>query len=305
MNDNGSRPSDSPPEWVQAGRGIGPLVRWIFNTEAPLTGLCLARETGEVLAADAIGSLYRIDRRGGYSAVNRIREPIRHIAFSDDGEFAAALAGESQVYRFDRQLQTVWKLDLPEQCLQVAIDPYGQYIAVSLADGGNLIFDARRRRVAGFATIRPLSHLAFLTTEPTLVSAAEHGLICCHSITGESLWEEKLWSNVGRLTATGDGELIYIAGFNHGVQTFDGSGAPIGSYIVEGTVNRIATSYEPQRLIASTIEKHLYWLDADGELLWATMTPEDVVHLSCDPFGEWAVCGFAGGQVICLDWSRG
>jgi len=305
MNNDPSRPSFSTPEWVRTGRGIGPLLRWMFTTEAPLTGLCLARETGEVLAADEIGSLYRIDRRGEYSAVNRIREPIRHIAFSDDGEFAAALAGDTQVYRFDRQLQTVWRLDLPEACLQVAIDPYGQYIAVSLADGGNLVFDSRKRRVAGFATIRPLSHLVFLTTEPTLLGAAEHGLICCHSLTGECLWEEKLWSNVGRLAATGDGELIYIAGFNHGVETFDGSGSPIGSYIVEGTVNRIATSYDPGRLIASTVEKHLYWLDADGELLWAAAAPEDVVQLACEPFGEWALCGFASGQVLCLDWSRG
>ncbi len=305
MNDDPSRPPGPPPDWVRKGRGIGPSVRWTFTTEAPLTGLALARETGEVLAADEIGSLYRIDRRGEYSAVNRIREPIRQVAFSDDGQFAAALAGETQVHRFDRQLQTQWHLDLPEQCLQVAIDPYGQYIAVSLADGGNLIFNAQKRRVAGFASIRPLTHLKFLTAEPALLGAAEHGLLCCHSLTGDCQWEEKLWSNVGRLAATGDGELIYIAGFNHGVQTFDGSGAPIGSYIVEGTVNRIATSYEPHRLIASTVEKHLYWLDADGELLWATVTPEHVAQLSCDPFGEWAVCGFANGQVICLDWSRG
>jgi hypothetical protein len=266
--------------------------------------LCLARETGEVLAADQIGSLYRIDRRGDYSAVTRVREPIREIAISDDGQFAVGLVGPAHVHRFDRQLQTVWRLDLPEECLQVAIDPYGAYIAVSLADGGNLLYDAEKRRVAGFTTIRPLRHLRFLTTEAALVGSAEHGLLCCHAITGDELWQQKLWSNVGQLTTTGDGELLYIAGFSHGVQTFDTGGAPVGSYIVDGTVHRIATSYDPHRLIAATIEKHLYWLDADGEMLWASITPEGVVRLSCEPLGEWAVCGFANGEVLCLDWSR-
>ncbi|MBX3436438.1 MAG: hypothetical protein KF861_03035 [Planctomycetaceae bacterium] len=304
MTNDPSRPSSPTPDWVRRGKGIGPVVRWRFTAEACLTGLSLAAETGEVLATDEIGSIYRIDRSGEYSAVTRLRDPIQHVAFSDDGQFVAALAAETQVHRFNRQLQTVWRLDLPERCLQVAIDPYGQYIAVSLADGGNLVFDAQKRRVAGFATIRPLKHLKFLTGRAALLAAAEHGLVCCHSLSGESQWEEKLWSNVGQLAATGDGELVYIAGFNHGIQAFDGSGAPQGSYIVEGTVNRVATSYEPNRLIASTVERHLYWLDADGELLWATVAPEDVAHVACDPFGEWGLCGLIGGEVICLDWTR-
>ncbi len=292
------------PDWVRAGRGIGPSVRWTFATDAPLTGLQLARETGEVLAADETGGLYRIDRRGEYSAVNRLREPIREIAWSDDGQSAVALVGDSQIHRFDRRLQIEWTLNLPELCLQLAIDPYGQYLVVSLADSGNLVFDAMKRRIAGFETIRPLKHLRFLTTESTIVGAAEHGLICCHALDGEQIWQEKLWSNVGEMTTTGDGDLIYIAGFTHGVQTFDGHGDAIGSYIVEGTVNRLATSYEPHRLIAATVERHLYWLDADGELLWSALTPCDVVRLSCDPLGEWTVIGFADGKIICLDWSR-
>lgn len=301
--DRSQRPAG--PDWVRQGRGIGPSVRWTFGVDAPLTGLRLARETGEILAADETGGLYRIDRKGDYSAVNRLRDPIREVSWSDDGQVAVALVGDSQLHLFDRSLKERWMLDLPEECYQIAIDPYGQYIAVSLADSGNLIFDAKKRRVAGFETIRPLKHIRFLTSEATLVGAAEHGLICCHSLDGEQLWQEKLWSNVGEMTATGDGNLIYLAGFTHGVQTFDGDGDPIGSYILEGTVNRLATSYDPNRLIATTVERHLYWLDADGELLWSAETPNDVVRLTCDPFGEWVVCGFADGHLVCLDWSRG
>lgn len=293
------------PDWVRKGRGIGPSVRWSFGVDAPLTGLRLARETGEVLVADETGGLYRIDRRGEYSSVNRLRESIREIAWSDDGQAALTLVGESELHLFDRNLKEQWKLDLPVPCVQIAVDPYGRYFAVSLADSGNLIFDINKRRIAGFETIRPLKHLCFVTSEAILVGAAEHGLICCHALDGDQIWQEKLWSNVGEMVTTGDGELIYIAGFTHGVQTFDGEGEPIGSYIVEGTVNHLAASYDPNRLLVSTVERHLYWLDADGEMLWSATTPADVGRLACDAFGEWTVCGFREGTVICLDWSRG
>ena len=56
MNPHRSDRPSSLPDWIRQGRGIGPSVRWTFPCEAPLTGLCLARETGEVLAADQIGS---------------------------------------------------------------------------------------------------------------------------------------------------------------------------------------------------------------------------------------------------------
>lgn len=300
-------PSDRPPDskWIQSGRGIGPSVKWTFGTEGPLTCLQLAREAGDVLAADETGGLYRLDRRGRYASVTRAREPIRAVALSDDAEAAVAIVGTSSLHRFDRHLETQWQLDLPDECLTVAMDPFGQYIAVSLAAGATLVYDANKRRVAKFETIRPLAYIHFLVTEAAMVAAADHGLLCCLSLSGERFWEEKIWSNVGGIATTGDGELIYVAAFSHGVQVFDGDGDAVGSYVVEGTVKKIAASYEPHRVVAATLEQHLYLLDPDGEMLWAARTPADVVGLACDPLGEFVVCGFADGHVVGLDWSGG
>jgi outer membrane protein assembly factor BamB len=264
----------------------------------------LARESGEVLVADELGGLYCLDRTGRYSSVTRVREPVTGLTWSDDGQFAYAILGQSEVHRFDRQLQALWKLELQDECLAVATEPFGQYVAIGLSCGLNLIYDGFKRRVARFDSIRPLTFLRFLASEALLVGSADHGLLCCHALSGERLWEEKLWSSVGDLTTTGAGDLIYLAGHTHGVQTFDGHGDPIGSYVVEGTVNHLAASYDPNRLIVSTLERHLYWLDADGELLWSSSPDDDVRFLACDAFGELALCGFASGNVVCLDWSR-
>ena len=52
------------PEWLTAGQGRTPQPRWSFSTEARLVSIELARETGEVLAADETGGLYLLNRSG-------------------------------------------------------------------------------------------------------------------------------------------------------------------------------------------------------------------------------------------------
>ena len=296
-------PSPDNTDWLSLGRANGPTRRWSFGTDGALTGLALARESGDVVAADETGGLYRLDRRGQFAAVTRLRDPIRALSVSDDGNFVAAIVGESELHRFDRQLQEIWKQQLPEPCLSVAMDPFGSYTTVGMVNGINLVYAAHKYRVAGFETIRPLSFLRFVVTEPVFLGAADHGLLGCYSLTGEPLWQEKLWSNIGGLSSTGDGHLIYVPSFSHGLQTFDGEGHNIGSYVLEGTINHVASGYEPGRLIVSTLERHLCWLDADGELVWEAIAPEDIAHLACDPLGAWVVCGFASGRVMRLDWA--
>ncbi len=267
-----------------------------------MTAISLARETGETFVADETGALCRLDRTGRIVALTRLHDPIRKLAWSDDGSAGVALCGEGTVHYFDHTFTSQWKLEIPEPALEVAIAPYGTHVAICAASGENRIYDAGKAKVSRFETIRPLSFAQFVAAEPELIGCAEHGLLCRHRLYGEQLWTEKLWSNVGQLEMTGDGSLIYLASFGHGIQVFDAEGGNVGAYMLDGTVNRAAVSFEPQRVIASTVERSLYWLDPDGELMWATRVPDDVVALQCDPLGEWAICGFRCGRLYRLDW---
>lgn len=289
------------PPWI-SGRGIGPQVKWTFGTDGPLVGMAHSRESGDVFVTDQSAALVRLNRSGRIDAMTRLHAPAAGLAWSDDGRFGAAITDEDVVTRFDRDLRVIHKITLPDVCLAVAISPFGHHTAISLANGTTLIYNERKRRIARFETIRPLAFLRFCTTEAVLFAAAEHGLLCCHDLSGAEVWQQKNWSNVGGLRTTGDGDLVYLASFAHGVQTLDGDGAAVGSYILEGTVNRLDVSFEPQRLIVSTIERSLFWLDADGEMLWATTVDDDVVDLICDPLGDWSLCGFADRGLVRLDW---
>jgi hypothetical protein len=264
--------------------------------------MALCRESGEVIFADESPSMYKLDRSGQIVAMTRLHAPVRSVRWSDDGLWGIASSGDDLVLKFDAGLKLIHTLELPEVCLSSAITPFGHQVLVTQADARNIVFNERNRKIAQFETIRPLAFSHFSTEEDVILGCAEHGLICCHQLSGAEIWQEKLWSNVGSMRITGAGDMIYVASFNHGIQTFDGDGGAVGSYVLDGTVNRLDVSYEPHRLIASTIERGLYWLDADGELLWATTTPDDVVDLICDPLGEWAICGLANGGLFRLSW---
>ncbi len=301
MTDTPAGRRSSPPQWLQ-GRGVGPRLKWSFGADGDITGMAYARESGDLFVADSGLALYRLDRLGRIAALTRLHQPITAIDWADDGSQGAVVSGEDAVVRFDRNLKMIHRIDLPEVCLAIAVSPFGNHLAVSLADGQTLIYNERKRRIAKFATVRPLAFLDFCTTEPVLVAAAEHNLLCCHTLTGAAVWQQANWSNVGQLAITGDGDLIYLASFGHGIQTYDGDGATLGAYLLEGTISRVASSFEPQRLIAATVEQQLYWLDADGELLWTTNVGDRIVDLVCDPFGEWAACALATQGVFRLTW---
>ena len=294
--------SKTDPEWLAASRGTRPTVRWSFATDAPLVGLELARETGEVLAADASGGLYLLDRRGQVVSLSRGFHALGALAWSDVGTGGALVMGETRLCRLNRQLKVDWSLDLPDVIRTIAVDPFGQYVAVCLAGGGNVVFDPHKRQVGAFDTMRPLSFVQFLSSEPTLIGAADYGLLTCHDLQGRELWSERPWSNVGDLGVTGSGDSISLAGFNQGIQKFDGSGHSLGSHVVEGTASRLSTSFIPRRLIVATIERHLHWLDGDGELLWAAQLPEEIIRVRCAPLGTAAVCGLTTGRILRLDW---
>jgi WD40 repeat protein len=302
--------SESPqrsaePDWIRGVQGNSPSLAWSFTTEGRLTGLALAREAAEVFATDESGILCRIDRRGKIAALNRLPDPVRLLDWSDDGRMGAAVCGEATLHLFNHVLQSQWSIDLPEPPLSVAIAPYGTHVAVGLADGTSRIYDSAKQKLAKFETIRPLAHLHFVATEAGLIGAAEHGLICRLALDGKVVWSDKLWSNVGQLSIAGDASMIYLACHTHGVQVYDGDGGTVGSYVLDGTVSRAAVSFEPQRILAATIERKLFWLDADGELLWSAEPPDAVETLAVDPLGEWAICGLKCGRIFRLDWTRG
>ena len=294
------------PDWLSESFGDGPppRLRWSFTTDGPLVDFAIARETGEVLAGDETGGVYRLDRRGRVAGVSRGFRRLEGLAWNDTGERGAAVLSAESVCTFNRRLEIEWRMTLQDAVSALALDPRGNYLAVALRDRRNAIYSADRKRIGRFTTLRPLRKIEFVLTTPELIGAAESGLLVRHRLDGEELWTETGWSNIGDLCTTSDGSRILVAAYTHGVRIVDGDGQSAGAFLIEGTPARIASTASGQRLAAATVERYLYWMQADGSLLWTALLPEDVVRLACDPLGRWLICGLAGGRIFRLEWDE-
>lgn len=295
---------NSGGDWLKQGEGKRPRITWSLSIEAPLAGLRLARETGELLAADEVGGLYHIDRAGQMTNVTHGPAPIRALAWSDTGSGGIALVGDEKLYWFDRQLVFQGWLEHGDRVLAVALEAHGNYAAATLENCTTIVYDANRKSVRRFVSLQPLVAIQFLIDRPAIVGVAEYGLLCSHAFNGQQEWQQQLFANVGDLAITGDGQTILLACFSHGIQCHDAGGRQIGSYQVGGTVSRVSTSYLPGRIAAATIERHFYSIDADGQVEFQAELPDDVCRVICDPFARGAIVGLTSGRIMRLDWGR-
>ncbi len=291
-------------DWLHSGNGSPPAQTWAFATDAPLADVQFARETGDTLAADVLGGLYRLDRRGRVQLMTRGFKQLRILAWSETGTDGAAVLGKSEICRFDRQLQIRWTMQLPGTIHAVAMDPFGQYIAAALDTSETLIIGENKRRVCEFDSFRPLHFLRFVMTEPALIGSADYGLLQRQQFDGEPVWDEKLWNTVGDLAITGDGRHVFLASYSHGIQVYDGEGCPFASYVLKGSPSRLSTSVDGSAIIVATQENYLYRMNPQGHLHWAAEAPDPVVRVHADPLGQSFVCGFDTGRVVRFDWPR-
>lgn len=290
-------------DWlVTTGRGERPTLRWSFTVDAPLADLRLARETGEVLAADLSGGLYLLNRRGQVQALTRTRHAVKRLAWADTGTAGVALLDDNFVGWFDNHLQFQWIRDFQDELLTVATDPYGTHVAIGQADGVNYLFNQSNKKISRFETVRPIRHMQFLTNKTELLVGSEYGFIGRYSIVGAPLWTAKLFSTIGDFVATGDGRSLFLAGFAHGVQAFDGqTGNTRGTFICDGTVGLVSCSFNKRDIIAYTLERTLFSVDDEGNPRWNVTVPEDVQRIVLSPLGDFIICGFSSGRIMRFD----
>ncbi len=292
----------SPSDWIRSGTGLPPRVTWAFATDAELISVSLAAESSEVFAVDKAGGVYRLSRAGRIEGLSRGLHEPRLICWAHTGDVGFVVEGSDQISLLDSSLNVAWSAGAPSSIFSAAIDAYGHNIAMALQSSDTVIINADRQKLAQFSTTRPLHYLEFSVGIPKLIGAADHGLLCCHSLDGEEEWSERLYSNCGCVSVTGDAKRILVAEYSHGLQVFDSRGQSQASFVLDGTPSIVSASHFGERAAVATVEQQIYWLDADGTLMWATECPEEILSLHCDPLGEWLIVALKSGRILRLDW---
>lgn len=265
--------------------------------------MAYAAEARTLLVATAAGTLNLLRRDGTLLKTNRGFDRLRAVVWSDTGNFGAAIIGKNKVMCFDGDLEECWDVKVTGQVRTLAITPFGSHLAICADSSRTHVVTIDRRQIAKFETTRPLDYVQFVAEEPKLIGAAEFGHLCCHEVGGKELWNQRLSSNVGGMSVTSCGRRILLAGFNHGIQLLTSQGNQKGAFMVDGIPTIVAGSATRRRIAAITLESRIYWMNFEGDMLWAADLSEDPPKcLAMGPLGERLFVATQSGRVLQLKW---
>jgi hypothetical protein len=291
---------------------LEPEVTWTIVTEAPLKGLALAREAGRILAWDEGNQLYLLSTQGESLSFSRVPQRITAAAISDEGSLIA-LMGEGDdagLVLLSGDLNVEVERPAPTESSFLTLDPHGRYLAIGSRLGAVNFVNRMGRQAGRLETIQPVAHLCFLADRPFLVGAAAFGMLVGVEIHAsrtssrlepEIAWQDRLLSNVGRLTVSGDGGMILASCFTHGIQRFDLGGRNEGSYHLGGTVSHAVPDFPGRTIVAATLEGELAIMNSAGNVRWRSRLARPAIAMEIDPLGRYVIYGHSTGEIVRLD----
>jgi hypothetical protein len=296
---------------VRSSAKLDPGTAWSVLTDAPLKGMALAREAGSVFAWDEADQLYRIDARGQFQSVARAPGKILHGAISDDGTLVALVGEGSRLWLLDGDFELMHDRSSIADPLSIAIDPHGRYVAVG--SKMNVVqFYSRYAKLSGkFETKQPLSSLVFIPDRMFLVGIGAYGSLSGielaprgsnGALDGETVWYEALMSSTGRLATTGDGQIILVSCYTHGIQRYDLEGRSEGAYHLGGSAAHAVPDFAGRSIAVATLEGELAILSGAGNVRWRKTLNRPAMALETDALGRYLVYGQATGEIVRIDF---
>jgi hypothetical protein len=272
---------------------------WSYTHTVPWRGLALARERNLTLAWDVRHTLHLFNRHGQPQAEWPCPGELIDAACADDGSSFAAVGARGEVWLLAPDLSVRWERRVPGRAEGVAVEGFGQYLAVSDRDGMLHLFNRLGQTVWQALNARPLCHLAFVPEQAQLVGSADFGLTACYDSAGRCLWRDGLVAHVGSLAVSGNGSALVLACYSEGL-CFYHQGNPKTRRFLANTApaHRAALSYDGRTLLTTDRESRLVWRGADQKIQHEFKCDGKPVALVLEAVGERAVVAFADGKII-------
>jgi hypothetical protein len=277
-----------------------PEPEWVQKLNSGVQGLCLARENGFLLAWDGSGWLYLFNPTGQRQSQRQIPGSLANACGADDGSAYAAAGASGEVWWLAPDLSTRWQRTLSHPILTLALDPFGQYLAVSDQRGQISFFNRLGQQVGQTESVRPFHHLAFVPAAPLLVGCADYALVGAFDLNGQWRWRDGLVAHVGALAVTGDGAQVLLACFSEGIQRYDLAGNRLERLDLSEPLRLVSTSFDGRVILAAGLTKNLFLVDKTGGNLSRKETERSVSRLALAALGDFAIIGLVDGQLIRL-----
>lgn len=282
---------------ARADRPAGVPVTWNWFSHGTLRGLTLERESLSIVAWDDARHLYRLHPQGRLESETRLEDDIRLVACSDTGQRTFVLGTGLNLKIFDRSGKTLHQIPVPFDPRALAVDPFGDYIAIASSDARLAILNRAGKVIGRAETPQPYRHLSFVPATGQWVAAAEQGVVAGHDDKGNLLWKETMYSTIGNMAMDEAGRTVALAAFGYGVVRFDANGRREGAYQLPRPPHLVAIDFDGSKLVASSVDGYLIVLNYDGHILAERALAEKAIGIAMDPLSRFVVLAFASGEI--------
>jgi hypothetical protein len=275
---------------------------WSHHTEAQLGGLALAQEAGLLLAWDLSQRLYLWDLQGTLQAQHTLFFSPIAGAVSVAGTRIVIAGAEGQLWWLDHHLRLKFDQTLAEPALALAMEPLGQYVAVSDRRRQTRLFTRLGTLACSLESPRPLHFLEFIPGQALLVGSANYGFVGCFDPSGGCKWRDPPLANVGSLATDGAGQRIHVACFSQGLRRYHHAKGYCSTLQSTEPCHWVRTNYSGEVILTASDpasgSPSLSLLNSSGAVSDALALPGAVRGLVCSSVGDVGICGLADGTVM-------
>jgi hypothetical protein len=282
-----------------------PRPLWSLTTAGCPRGVALAREKGWALAWDDHDWLYLLNHRGERQAQFHCTSPPAAACCADDGSAYAAAGSRGEVWWFTPDLMPRWERSVGHAAVAAALDPFGQYLAVSDARGNLRVFDVYGRAMAHTQTPRPLHYLAFVPEAPVLLGSADLGLVAGFDLTGHCLWRDGLVATVGSLAVSGSGDRVVLACYSEGLRLYNFTGQKQGHVALPEPCRLALLTFDGRLTLVVGPGNRVLLIDRKGQTVVTPAVEQPVVAAALGALGDTLVLAQTDNRVVGLDLKGG
>jgi len=207
-----------------------------------------------------------LNRTGERQAQHHRKSRILGAAISEDGSLIAVVDAENHVAILGPDLHSIWEKKLSQKLHTVALDSFGEHIAVSEVTGRIRLLDRNGQLVRDFQCPRPAHHLAFEPMTTQLIAAADFGLVACLDLlSGDWIWRETPVVHQGSIVATGSGDLVLVACFTDGLRIYDQKGKVIPLETKIPACRAVAAAFDGRLIVTVGLQQSMYGYSPTGK----------------------------------------
>lgn len=265
----------------------------------------LAREKGWLVAWDDHRWVYLLNCEGKRQGQVNLAESLTAASIADDGSALAAGSKQGSVWWLNPDMSIRWHRQLSDRILAVALDPFGQCLAVADAKDYVHLFDLHGEATASWPCPRPMHHLTFVPAAPRLIGSSDYGLVAAFDLSGKCLWRDGLVSHVGSLVVSSDGSIIALACYTDGVQRYRLDGANLGKLKTGSGCRLLTAAFDARCLLSAGLAEELLLLDPGGRILGSHPLDKPAVGLALAPLGDEAYVAQDDGRLLAFQVRAG